>query len=48
MAFLVVFLGGSWGFLLFPVVSGSLLLVLLAWAFSRWVPGAMPYPAHWL
>jgi hypothetical protein len=25
-----------------------LLLVLLAWAFSRWVPGAMPYPRHWL
>jgi len=20
--------------------------VLLAWAFSRWVPGAMPYPLH--
>ena len=24
------------------------MLVLLAWAFSRWVPGAMPYPRHWL
>lgn len=48
MAFLVVYLGSAWGFLLFPVLSGSLLLVLLAWAFSRWVPGAMPYPAHWL
>lgn len=47
MAFLVVYLGSSWWFLLFPVVSGSLLLVLLAWAFSRWVPGALPYPAHW-
>lgn len=29
-------------------LGGSLLLVLLAWAFSRWVPGAMPYPLHWL
>lgn len=48
MAFLTVFLGMSWGFLLFPVLVGSLLLALLAWAFSRWVPGAMPYPQHWL
>ena len=48
MAFLAAFLGMSWHFLLFPVISGSLLLVLLAWAFSRWVPGAMPYPLHWL
>jgi len=48
MAFLAAFLGMSWHFLLFPVLSGSLLLVLLAWAFSRWVPGAMPYPLHWL
>jgi CBS-domain-containing membrane protein len=48
MAFLAVLLGVPWGFLLFPVLVGSLLLVLLAWAFSRWVPGAMPYPRHWL
>jgi len=48
MAFLAVFLGMNWHFLLFPVISGSLILVLLAWAFSRWVPGAMPYPLHWL
>jgi len=48
MAFLVVYLKVAWGFLLFPVLSGSLLLVLLAWAFSRWVPGALPYPQHWL
>jgi CBS-domain-containing membrane protein len=48
LAFLTVFLGVSWSFLLFPVLVGSLLLVLLAWAFSRWVPGAMPYPRHWL
>ena len=48
MAFLVVYLGVGWGFLLFPVLTGSLALVLLAWAFSRWVPGAMAYPQHWL
>lgn len=48
MAFLSVLLGVSWPFLLFPVLSGSVLLVLLAWGFSRWVPGAMPYPLHWL
>ena len=48
LAFLVVYLGLSWGFLLFPVFSGSLLLVLLAWSFSRWVSGAAPYPRHWL
>ena len=48
MAFLAVYLKVAWGFLLFPVLSGSLLLVLLAWAFSRWVPGAFPYPQHWL
>lgn len=48
MAFLAVYLKVAWGFLLFPVLSGSLLLVLLAWAFSRWVPGAFSYPQHWL
>ncbi|MGA0020783.1 MAG: HPP family protein, partial [Vulcanococcus sp.] len=48
MAFLAVFLKVPWGFLLFPVLSGSLLLVLLAWGFSRWVPAASPYPQHWL
>ena len=48
MAFLAVYLRVNWSFLLFPVLSGSLLLVLLAWAFSRWVPGASPYPQHWL
>jgi CBS-domain-containing membrane protein len=47
MAFLVVFLGVRWHFLLFPVLSGCLLLVLMAWAFSRLVPGAMRYPLHW-
>jgi CBS-domain-containing membrane protein len=48
MAFLAVYLKVVWGFLLFPVLSGSLLLVLLALAFSRWVPAAAPYPQHWL
>jgi CBS-domain-containing membrane protein len=48
MAFLTVFLGVSWSFLLFPVLVGSILLILLAWVFSRVVPGAMPYPRHWL
>jgi CBS-domain-containing membrane protein len=48
MAFLAVFLAVPWGFLLFPVLGGSLLLLLLAWGFSRWVPGAAPYPRHWL
>lgn len=48
LSFLAAFLGASWPFLLFPVLIGSLSLVLIAWAFSRWVPGAMPYPLHWL
>ena len=48
LAFLAVYLKVAWGFLLFPVLTGSLLLVLLGWAFSRWVPRAMPYPRHWL
>jgi len=48
MAFLAVWLGMPWSFLLMPVFCGSLLLVLLAWVFSRSVPGAMPYPLHWL
>ena len=48
MAFLAVYLGMSWGFLLFPVLCGSLVLVALGWAFSRWVPGSLPYPQHWL
>ena len=48
MAFLAAWLEVPWSFLLMPVLVGSLLLVALAWAFSRWVPGAMPYPLHWL
>jgi CBS-domain-containing membrane protein len=48
LAFLGVALGAHAGFLLTPVLSGSLLLVLLAVVFSRWVKGAQPYPHHWL
>jgi len=48
LAFLGVALGAKPGFLLTPVLSGSLLLVLLATAFSRGVKGAHRYPHHWL
>ena len=48
LAFLVVYLKVGPHFLVFPVLIGSLLLVLLAWAFSRWVPQAAAYPRHWL
>lgn len=48
LAFLGVALGAQPSFLLTPVLSGSLLLVLLAAGFSRWVKGAPPYPYHWL
>ncbi|MCP9836155.1 HPP family protein [Cyanobium sp. N.Huapi 1H5] len=48
VAFLGVFLKAGAGFVLFPVLSGSVLLVLLAWLFSRGVRGASVYPAHWL
>jgi CBS-domain-containing membrane protein len=48
LAFLGVALGATPPFVLTPVLSGSLLLVLIAALFSRWVPGALPYPQHWL
>lgn len=48
VAFLGVFLKAGMGFVLFPVLSGSVLLVLLAWLFSRGVKGASTYPVHWL
>jgi CBS-domain-containing membrane protein len=48
LAFLGVALGATAPFVLTPVLSGSLLLVLIAAAFSRWVKGALPYPHHWL
>lgn len=48
LAFLGVALGVTPTYLITPVLSGSLLLVLLAACFSRWVKGAAPYPHHWL
>jgi CBS-domain-containing membrane protein len=48
LAFLGVVLGAQPLYALTPVLSGSLLLVLFAAAFSRWVKGSMPYPHHWL
>lgn len=48
LAFLGVALGVTPLYVVTPVLSGSLLLVLLAAGFSRWVPGALPYPRHWL
>lgn len=48
LAFLGVALGATPLFVPTPVLSGSLLLVLIAAAFSRWVKGALPYPHHWL
>ena len=48
LAFLGVALGATPPFVLTPVLSGSLLLVVIAAAFSRWVKGALPYPHHWL
>ena len=48
LAFLGVALGATPPVVLTPVLSGSLLLVLIAAAFSRWVKGALPYPHHWL
>ncbi|WP_233128375.1 HPP family protein [Synechococcus sp. 8F6] len=48
LAFLGVALGASPPFVFTPVLSGSLLLVLIAAVFSRWVKGALPYPHHWL
>lgn len=48
LAFLGVALRLPPDFVLFPVLVGSLLLVLLAVAFSKGVKGALPYPHHWL
>ena len=48
LAFLGVALAPSPWYLITPVLSGSLLLVLLAASYSRWVRGALPYPHHWL
>lgn len=48
LAFLGVALRLQPDFVVFPVLVGSLLLVLLAVAFSRGVKDALPYPHHWL
>jgi CBS-domain-containing membrane protein len=43
----IVFLGHSgWGFLLFPVVTGALILLLIAWLYNNAVRKA-PYPHYW-
>ena len=42
----IVFLGHSgWGFFLFPVLSGALILVLIAWAYNNAVRRT-PYPVY--
>jgi len=43
----IVFLGHSgWGFLLFPVFSGALILVLIGWLYNNSVRKT-PYPHYW-
>jgi CBS-domain-containing membrane protein len=43
----IVFLGHSgWGFLLFPVFSGALILVLIAWLYNNAVRKTS-YPHYW-
>ena len=43
----IVFLGHStWGFLLFPVASGALILVLIGWLYNNAVR-KNPYPQYW-
>jgi CBS-domain-containing membrane protein len=43
----IVFLGHSgWGLLLFPVLSGALILVLIAWLYNNAVRKT-PYPLYW-
>ena len=37
----------SWDFVITPVLTGAVVLVLCTVAFSRWIPGR-PYPKHWL
>jgi len=48
LAFLGVAFRSPPEFVLFPVLVGSVLMVVLAVAFSRYVRGAQPYPFHWL
>jgi CBS-domain-containing membrane protein len=47
VALLGVLLQAKPGFVLVPVLSGSVLLTLMAVAFSRLRPAAEPYPHHW-
>lgn len=43
----IVFLGHSgWGFLLFPAISGALVLVLIGWLYNNAVRKT-PYPQYW-
>jgi CBS-domain-containing membrane protein len=43
----IVFLGHSgWGFFLFPVFSGVLILVLIGWLYNNAVRKT-PYPHYW-
>jgi CBS-domain-containing membrane protein len=47
VALLGVLLQARPAFVLMPVLSGSLLLTLMAVVFSRLRPAAEPYPHHW-
>ncbi|MBD0270158.1 MAG: HPP family protein [Cyanobacteria bacterium Co-bin8] len=47
VALVGVMSGASPGFVLAPVLVGSVLLVLFTAAFGCWIPGR-PYPKHWL
>jgi CBS-domain-containing membrane protein len=43
----IVFLSHSgWGFFLFPVLAGALMLVLIGWAYNNAVRKT-PYPVYW-
>ena len=43
----IVFLGHSgWGFLVFPVLGGAVVLILIAWLFNN-VVRKTPYPHYW-
>ena len=48
VALLGVLIKAKISFVLFPVLSGSLLLVLMAAIFSRLAPAQPNYPRHWL
>lgn len=48
VALLGVLLQARPGFIVMPVLSGSLLLLAMAWLFSRLQKGSEPYPHHWL